>query len=132
MKARDLMIGSLIKAKSGAIGKVIHLTHCTINAMPEDSFEPIQLTPEILEKNGFICEDTKGFMKKVSDTCYKRKLGENSYITVYGDVVYIDIQHGRCIGTPIYPLAQCKYVHEFQLSLYQCGLWELAYNFQVK
>lgn len=99
-----------------------------------NTVNPIPLIPEFLELNGFVREDA-GDMKKVSDTRYRRKLGEDSYIAVYGDVVHISIPSGIRTGVPIISLTRCKYVHELQHALRLCGLNELAEladNFKVK
>lgn len=132
MKAKELMIGSLIKAKSGAVGKVIHLTHCTINAMPEGSFEPIPLTPEILKLNGFVYNGLQ--YTKVY------KAFRHVLVIIDADLSNIEINfidgygtdYEECAYASMIELDKNMSVHEVQHALHLCGLTELAYNFKVK
>ena len=80
----------------------------------EDKIEPIPLTPEILEKNGW---------------------KEAEYWHEYKDVKCIiqcslPIMRGR-INEIVFENFQCKYVHQYQHLLRLCGLEELADNFKV-
>lgn len=142
----DLKIGDWVTSTEypGVYSKIANLNVFSIEVTLRDADDyypksvfrttvnPILLSPEILELNGFICEDAKGVMKKVSDKCYKRKLGDKSFIAVYGDVVHIDIQNGICSGIPMFSLTRCKYVHELQHILSDCGLNDLASGFIVE
>lgn len=67
MKATELMIGNIVRQKgSGIILEIEEIKPPYIMAIGElgqfheDTIEPIPLTPEILEKNGFVLEDYSG------------------------------------------------------------------------
>lgn len=138
MKANDLMLGDYISVKpSGLPIKVaaVHhkkvAYHAVINKLTwvrESLLEPIPLTPEILEKNGFEKSYSSiltadGYKKlpqykyknmaQVQDIC--RNLITISYSDLEGSVY--DIQCG--IGSHIYDL---KYVHQLQHALRLCGI----------
>ena len=81
----------------------------------DDQPQPIPITPEILEKNGWKHAD-RIFMEK--------KMDENtdfSWTDRCGAVLYLNGHH----------MCDCKYVHELQRALRLCGLNELADNFKV-
>lgn len=96
------------------------------------SLFPILLTPEILEKNGFV---------SVDDGCKcvrKWSIGEYTYAYMSFDFnVEVDILNGvssflhiivpqiDVLGMPLY------YVHTLQHTLRLCGLDELANDFQI-
>ena len=138
MKANDLMLGDYISVKpSGLPIKVaaVHhkkvAYHAVINKLSwvrESLLEPIPLTQEILEKNGFEKSYSSiltadGYKKlpqykyknmiQVQDIC--RNLITISYSDLEGGVY--DIQCG--IGSHIYDL---KYVHQLQHALRLCGI----------
>ena len=138
MKANELMIGDYIFVKpSGMFIKVaaVHhkkvAYHAVINKLEwvrESLLEPIPLTQEILEKNGFEKSYSSiltadGYKKlpqykyknmtQVQDIC--RNLITISYSDLEGGVY--DIQCG--IGSHIYDL---KYVHQLQHALRLCGI----------
>lgn len=78
--------------------------------------EPIPLTPEILEKNGW----------KRHEIFMDMKVGGNfninfSWTDKYGESLF---QNG-------YYMCDCKYVHIIQHVLRLCGLDELADNFKL-
>lgn len=86
-----------------------------------DDFEPIPLTAEILELNGF------------------RKIGDG-YVTIYNglNICYCpnghqsdDFKWYLSIGYHM-PWIKPIYVHELQHALRLCGLGELADNFKVE
>ena len=138
MKANNLMIGDYISVKpSGMPIKVaaVHhkkvAYHAVINKLTwirESLLEPIPLTLEILENNGFEKSYSSiltadGYKKlpqykyknmtQVQDIC--RNLITISYSDLEGGVY--DIQCG--IGSHIYDL---KYVHQLQHALRLCGI----------
>ena len=138
MKANNLMIGDYISVKpSGMPIKVaaVHhkkvAYHAVINKLTwirESLLEPIPLTLEILENNGFEKSYSSiltadGYKKlpqykyknmtQVQDIC--RNLITISYSDLEGGVY--DIQCG--IGSHIYDL---KYVHQLQHALSLCGI----------
>ena len=68
MKLEDVMLGDLVYANK----KPIHVTVATLKLMIEDekfaeSLQPIPLTPEVLEKNGFKYNDWYGWQIKEPD-----------------------------------------------------------------
>lgn len=78
--------------------------------------EPIPLTAEILEKNGF----WKG--------CYVGYFQHNSLNNLGIDI-------GKNVGLGYFldnPILEVQYVHELQHALRLCGLTELADNFKIK
>ena len=102
--------------------------------------EPIPLTPEILEKNGFSSETflTAEWEKKVY---FKEFPGcviepDNSGKYIFGTTIYWNktdsdgssIDWGTMYNSRIYNL---QYVHELQHALHICGFSELADNFKV-
>ena len=81
----------------------------------DDQPQPIVLTPEILEKNGW--KDYGNFMDIVTDEDTHLSWGKDKYgVVIYQDEYYI---------------CECKYVHTLQHALRLCGLNELADNFKV-
>ena len=72
--------------------------------------EPIPLTKEILEKNGFI-----EYRKK----CYRIEFGEGIYINAdfTADEPFCSIHNRGYYATPV-----CKFVHQFQHALRLCGI----------
>ena len=76
--------------------------------------EPIPLTAEILEKNGW--ERNGIFMEK--------RIDENTNLR-WADIC------GSVLSQGNYYMCDCKYVHTLQHALKLCGLDELANNFKV-
>ena len=76
--------------------------------------QPIPLTTEILEKNGW--ERNGIFMEK--------RIDENTHLR------WTDIC-GSVLSQGNYYMCDCKYVHTLQHALRLCGLDELANNFKV-
>ena len=96
----------------------------------EDKIEPILLTPEILEKNGFergVITPSK-FYRNIDN----EQLMFCSYGSCYG-LGYVhwnesndaDIMHRLEVQQPI------MYIHQMQHALRLCGLNEIADNFKV-
>ena len=81
----------------------------------DDQPQPIPLTPEILEKNGW--KDYGNFMDIVTDEDTHFSWGKDKY----GAVIYQD----ECY------ICECKYVHTLQHVFRICGLDDLADNFKV-
>ena len=127
MTAKELQIGDWIRIKGNSC-KVSYLAPFDIgdarlaiicndyDGNPYlDGFEPIPLTPEILEKNGF--NEFGGIWDFPNNSSFG---------------VMITLQHKG-----IYPTFDesayfvCGYVHELQHALRCCGLNDLADNFQV-
>ena len=136
MEVTDLMIGDWVRIKG-------HLDYDKVQEIARDEnmqwyisfacsavlfrayeFEPIPLTPEILEKNGF------GFVKRsdrdsvwngwwinrgleLATACLDKEGNWPCYINIYDSNI------------------KCEYVHQLQHALRLCGLDELADNFKV-
>ena len=79
--------------------------------------QPIPLTPEILEKNGF------WVLEKVDN-------GAEEYIAYATDGLIFHYNRGNDYYFPNTPISW-KYVHQLQHALRLCGLDELADNFKV-
>ena len=85
----------------------------------DDQPEPIPLTPEILEKNGFIKVNSQRYDYGYPDTdCYVKVNPKKNMIHV----------NGRNANSNLY---SHSFVHELQRALRFCGLDELADNFKV-
>lgn len=131
-QAKDLMLGDWIK-----IGKiplrVIQLTHFTHK---DDSVvletgseyldvEPIPITAEILEKNGF--------KHRIIDCAEFYYIAEDYYditISEWSDNIWLVRYDCTEMNTP-HEQKICGYVHQLQHFLKECGLTELADNFKV-
>ena len=134
IRAEELMVGDLVKFPHG-IDKVCDLPYvegkgicasfaasATLFPVPVEALEPIPLTPEILEKNGFeklgydgweykLKKDNK-LMYSVLWRCdYPNALRISSYSSVYGDFNSFHIDN----------------VHELQHALRLCGI-----NLEIK
>ena len=81
----------------------------------DDELEPIQLTDEILEKNGFEKYDGGGYIIKelTDDEMPSLYIWDGNYslcvVDFYSSNRYTDIKN-------------CKYVHELQHELKSCGI----------
>ena len=85
----------------------------------DDQPNPIPLTPEILEKNGFIKVNSQRYDYGYPDTdCYVKVNPKKNMIHV----------NGRNANSNLY---SHSFVHELQHALRLCGLNELATNFKV-
>lgn len=127
MKAEELMIGDYIKHGFGGIGKVTELSkgivtvydkglddgegNCEVN-FAENEIQPIPLTPEILEKNGFEVDEKNENMLKwrwsVIDDCisYDKSTGIVRIFYPSG-LVFVKI---------------LEFVHELQHALRLCNI----------
>ncbi len=119
MRATELMVGDWLYNKF--IEKNMQVYPMMLSQMfgqtPEATTEvysifPIPLTPEILEKNGFIMIDEK-------DKCYRWEYAEGVYVNAdfKSEEPWVSI-HNKCYyATPV-----CRYVHELQHALRMCGI----------
>lgn len=129
MKIAELMIGDWVKIKG-------HIDCNKVREIARDEnmqwyisfassatlfraykFEPIPLTPEILEKNGF------WVMENVDN-------GAEEYIVYATAGLILHYNRDNDYYFPNTPISW-KYVHELQHALHFCGLHELADNFKV-
>ena len=131
MKATDLMIGDWVKIKGHLdCDKVREIARdenmqwyisfaCSASLFRTYEFEPIPLTPEILEKNGFIKVNSQRYDYGYPDTdCYVKVNPKKNMIHV----------NGRNANSNLY---SHSFVHELQRALRLCGLDELANNFKI-
>ena len=90
-----------------------------IRDVPLVNCSPIPLTPEILEKNGFIKVNSQRYDYGYPDTdCYVKVNPKKNMIHV----------NGRNANSNLY---SHSFVHELQRALRLCGLDELADNFKI-
>lgn len=81
--------------------------------------QPIILTPEILEKNGFIKVNSQRYDYGSPDNdCYVKVNPKKNMIHV----------NGRNANSNLY---SHSFVHELQRALRCCGLWDIADNFKI-
>ena len=115
MKASELMQGDLICEGGYIPHKVECLCFEEIDGMMEDCYSPIPITPEILEKNGFV-QNPRSKSRRSHQICT--------------DSVYISWWRGRLnilfkpfIGhSTNHVNVDGKYVHELQHALRICGI----------
>lgn len=124
LKVTDLMVGDWVKS-FGAPHKVVGIRtdmlepHIKTNMSDtwyeegiEDLLEPIPLTPEILEKNGFKRDfELKG--------CYWRPDCRKYCIVKEIETWYFAFRH---MGGGHICISECNYVHQLQHALKLCGI----------
>lgn len=143
MKVTELMIGDWVKAGHLDYNKVQEIARdnsmqwyisfaCSATLFRAYEFEPVPLTPEILEKNGWIqckyetCKslyEYKGL--HLRHTMIKRSNGR-WVANVDGIVEKFPDEY-----THSFLRINVFYVHELQHALRLCGLDELADNFKI-
>lgn len=113
MNTKDLMIGDWVLF----CGSEYHITKVDFAANYE--FEPIPLTSEIMEKNGFNLypEETNVF---ILNSGYRYDL--DTVCLYIGDIERPSIYGNDSLGEKTYVVLHCKYVHEFQHVLKMCGI----------
>lgn len=139
MKANELMTGDYVRYKrTKAMIWVFEIDsdRNVINNEPDgydsetnisiDDIEPIPLTAEILEKNGFVAEGDNFKMWTSAD---KRVILHNNdgYLNTFNKWhVHADTEDMRTIGS-----IELTYMHQLQQFLCLCGLNDMANNFKV-
>ena len=125
MKANDLMIGDWVMDGKN----IAQITLITCDGIIETTFnkssnieviEPIPLTSEILEKNGF----TKSTPPPgIHARCYELDNKKDKYHLTIADynkykrlLLDVDSEDSECFNI------KCDYVHEFQHALRLCGI----------
>lgn len=124
MKCRELMVkdwvanqyGTPIQIYSTGDNGAYANTGDTLWVFEDNEYkpQPIPLTPEILEKNGW--EETE-YWHEYEDG---NTIIQYSLSNIWGIINGIEIEHFKC-----------EYVHQLQHLLRLCGLDELADNFKV-
>jgi hypothetical protein len=135
MKANELMIGDWVKFPGGTIDKIVDLPYvpgmgiCARFAIGSslspslpfsvDKIEPIPITPEILEKNGFV--NKKGrFMQKGNFDDPPLILWHLIDDKILGHPKsQLEIHHGK---ESMHVSLVCIYVHELQHALRLCKI----------
>lgn len=137
MKGIKLQIGDYVFIKSSSGDTTLikisaihqkkvgyHRTSNKLNWVRIGLLEPIPLTSEILEKNGF-----KHYITEENSDDFDNREGDLYYClnkTADGYMSCIDVAHSFTISGLI------KYVHELQHILRLCGLDELADNLKIE
>ena len=124
MKCRELMVkdwvanqyGTPIQIYSTGNNGAYANTGDTLWVFEDNEYkpQPIPLTPEILEKNGW--KETE-YWHEYEDG---NTIIQYSLSNIWGIINGIEIEHFKC-----------EYVHQLQHLLRLCGLDELADNFKV-
>lgn len=124
MKVEDLMIEDWLLYKSDSLENAfpIQITREIFNkelVVWNDRFEPIPLTPEILEKNGFKRENLI--------TSYNHYTGIDNRVSLNDDFYYInsrDVWSVHIDSEDYCTIANCEltYVHELQHILRLCKI----------
>lgn len=128
MKANELMIGDWVinpvhkdarKIEGVYYDNELRCLVATDGRFPQEHFEPIPLTPEILEKNGFELTKSGDFYKLIdSNFDWSVEISNNDnrigYVSGDGSVT-----------------KRFNYAHELQHALRLCGLNKLADNFKI-
>ena len=127
IRCKDLMVGDYIANRNGSPMQIVAVDEdnayaCAGNEERPWIFgdnegyepEPIILTPEILEKNGW----------KETEYWHEYQDGKNTIQCCLPDM------RGRINGIEIEHF-KCEYVHQYQHLLRLCGLDELADNFKI-
>ena len=142
MKATELQIGDLVKIKGHLdYDKVQEIARdenmqwyisfaCSMTLFRAYEFEPIPITPEILEKNGFersVIIPSK-FYRNIDNErlifCPHSSCYDLGYVH-WNESNDVDIMHRLEVQQPI------MYIHQMQHALRLFGLDQLADNFKV-
>ena len=118
MKANELMIGDWIKCDSD-FEQVDFLEGGNINGHPENWYEAIPLTAEVLEKNGFSYRKCNGGAEEwwIEDDYYD--------IVVYewSDSIWVFRYESTEMNLP-HEQRTMSYLHQLQHAFYDCGIDE--------
>ena len=146
METKDLMINDLVRQKySNLLLKVSNINPPYIQAFDEggqfgeDTIEPIPLTAEILEKNGFTLKKADMYFPNDGYIWFD-SLESNELVEIHiydkpinGVMVLTKITNDCKAHGGVNKVHSCEIenVHELQHALRLCGLSELADNFKV-
>ena len=127
IRCKDLMVGDYIANRNGSPMQIVAVDEDNAYAWTgneerpwifgdNEGYEPqpIILTPEILEKNGW----------KETEYWHEYQDGKNTIQSCLPDM------RGRINGIEIEHF-KCEYVHQYQHLLRLCGLDKLADNFKI-
>ena len=126
IRCRDLMVGDWVSNRNGSPMQIVAVDEdnayaCESNEKGPCIFgddegykpQPIMLTPEILEKNGW----------KHSNRLMITRIDDNDF--------YWSKELGGILYKNQYNMCDCKYIHNLQHALRLCGFNKLADNFKV-
>lgn len=118
LRATDLMIGDWVKLSKGNWSKNRQVGLTDIEMIAESVYlaEPIPLTPEILEKNGFV----KVIDRYIKDTEEWKLCCDKIRITINPFTGYALAYKGAWL--PVLNNLYFKNVHELQRALKLCGI----------
>jgi hypothetical protein len=149
MKPTDLQIGDYVKylgnvyiveeiSAKGWVHLIYPKTKARLNLASDyiiNLLEPIPLTAEILERNGFLLKGKKG-KKDISDSAYKQwsfiKSTSRITVTFFQNLWMIDVRNnGKVKSKPIRMVnylidGNRAYLHDLQHALRSGGLSDLA------
>lgn len=134
MKANELMIGDWVvnpvhkdkrKIEGVYYDKDLSCLVATDGRFPQEYFEPIPLTAEVLEKNGFSYDSAFWCFPLPK---YQGMACLVAYYDEYDERVAEEVR-GHWVFDENYIT---DYVHELQHDLRLCGLNDLADNFKIK
>ena len=128
LSVKSLQIGDWVKiSHRNKIGKIYRIDeangkgngHAAVidGDYSESDLEPIPLTPEILEKNGFEKQQYGNFIYENDDELLRIEFYPKNINYTNGCYDYIDIEKG-CITITEMPI---EFVHELQHALRLCG-----------
>lgn len=121
MKAREIQIGDWVEERHDCKRRFAQVDGETLLFMMQfnSPIEPIPITVEMLEKNGFVKVNSQRYDYGCPDTdCYVKVNPKKNMIHVNG-------RNANC------NLYFHSFVHELQHALRLCGLAELADNFKI-
>ncbi len=123
MEAEELRIGDWVRISHlNKVGRVYRIDRANGKGngfvavidgdFDEDCIEPIPLTAEILEKNGFVLIDEK-------DKYYRWEYAEGVYVNANfkSEEPWVEISDKGYYAAP-----ECRFVHQFQHALRLCGI----------
>ena len=125
MKHNELTLGDWVRIGNGEPTKVTELAHdyVRVAGMFSDQayghVEPIEITPEILEKNGFTKEPFVSFEHYY---CNYNESHIRAFKFYGEDDVYVDAIEPHMPSAPFISCARFKYVHELQHALRLCKI----------
>ena len=129
MKATELMIGDWVTLNG--VDYKWQWTHHDFTASEFNTLEPIPLTAEILEKNGF---HTNYDHTLLGSCIYRRMCGKyNEYeviVRMLNGWIKIKSHDDRVTDILVIDI-QPRFVHQLQHALRLCGLAEFADNFKI-
>ena len=124
MKNTELMVGDLVLLFGETPARVDAIGNTEVYVYEKERgdwhvgyghIKPISLTPDILEKNGFV--------KRIGGRSKKslQLIGDGLYVSWWNDRIVI--RYKRVLGHPsAYLNCDCRYVHELQNALRLAGV----------